>query len=90
MGFGCNDFETIDYPTTLNRLILNYLYVAKYGQALHVYADGRNDIPTDDRVSLIDLVDLFEKVRFITINKKLNVEQIKAEYNTARNKGKSA
>lgn len=71
MGFGCNNFDTSDYPTTLNRLILNYLYLAKRGNGI------KNDIrcnieyiPDSEYVSLEDLINIFEKATFIP--KKIN------------------
>lgn len=71
MGFGCNDFDTSDYPTTLNRLILNYLYLAKRGNGI------KNDvrcniefIPDSEYVSLKNLIEMFEKAIFIP--KKIN------------------
>lgn len=80
MGFGCEDFSLVDYPTTLNRLILNYLYISKCGQALASYANNRKSIPIDDHVSLRDIIQIFENVKFISIDKKLNDEQINRKY----------
>lgn len=82
MGFGCEDFNLIDYPTTLNRLILNYLYISKCGQALYSYSNNRSDIPIDDHVSLRDIIRIFENVKFISLDKNLNNEQINREYNS--------
>lgn len=81
MGFGCTDFEMIDYPTTLNRLILNYLYVSKCGQVLHKYVKGRQDIPSKDSVSLKELVKRLSKVQFITTRSMLNEDQIRESFN---------
>lgn len=80
MGFGCEEFSLIDYPTTLNRLILNYLYISKCGQALYPYSNNRKNIPTDDKVSLRDIIRMLEDVKFIFIDKDLNEEQITKEY----------
>lgn len=80
MGFGCEDFSSIDYPTTLNRLILNYLYISKCGQALYSYSNNRKNIPIDDHVSLRNIIRMFEGVNFVFIDKDLNDEQIAKEY----------
>ena len=85
MGFGCSDFDSIDYPTTLNRLILNYLYVSKCGQVLRSHTKGRNDIPINDCASLKELIELFANVKFITVDSRLNEEQINANYNAEVN-----
>lgn len=82
MGFGCKDFSSVDYPTTLNRLILNYLYISKCGQALYSYSNNRKNIPNDDHVSLRDIIRIFENVNFIFVSKDLNDEQINKEYNS--------
>lgn len=79
MGFGCKDFDTIDYPTTLNRLILNYLYISRRGQTLYKYAGDRRDMPAENYVSLRQLIDIFKKVSFSTIKSDLNEEQIRAK-----------
>lgn len=85
MGFGCSDFDSIDYPTTLNRLILNYLYVSKCGQALRSHTKGCKDIPINDRASLKELLELFTKVKFITVDSRQNKEQINENYNAEAN-----
>lgn len=83
MGFGCEDFSSIDYPTTLNRLILNYLYISKCGQTLYSYSNNRKNIPSDDHVSLRCIIRMFEGVKFIFIDKYLNDEQIDEEYHAS-------
>lgn len=80
MGFGCNNYNLIDYPTTLNRLILNNLYISKCGQALNDYAEDRNDIPMDDYVSLNDIINLFKRTKLFTIDTTLNKRQIDKKY----------
>lgn len=80
MGFGCKDFNTLDYPTTLNRLILNYLFVSKQGQFLYHLASERADIPTHNKVSLKQMLDMFANVKFMTINTGLNQEEIDIKY----------
>lgn len=80
MGFGCEEFSLIDYPTTLNRLILNFLYISKCGQALYSYSNNRKNIPIEDHVSLRDIIRMLEDVKFIFIDKDLNEEQIAKEY----------
>lgn len=85
MGFGCSDFSSIDYPTTLNRLILNYLYVSKCEQVLDLRTRGYNDIPLNSSVSLKELIELFAEVKFITVDSRLTDEQIIANYNTEVN-----
>lgn len=84
MGFGCKDFNTLDYPTTLNRLILNYLYVAKRGQALYHFASERTDIPTHNQISLKQILDVLTKIKFITINTNLNQDEIENKYETSK------
>lgn len=76
MGFGCNDFNLIDYPTTLNRLILNYLYTAKQGQNLYQYAADRPGMLTNSNVSLKDIVDALAKVSFLSVETKLAEKDI--------------
>lgn len=83
MGFGCEDSSLIDYPTTLNRLILNYLYLAKCGQVLYPYLSERNNVPFDENVSLREIISLLDKVKFISIDKSYNEEQISRKYNAA-------
>lgn len=85
MGFGCTDFEMIDYPTTLNRLILNYLYVSKCGQVLRKYVNVRQDIPAKDYVFLKELVRQFSKAQFITVESTLNEEQIQEKFDSVTN-----
>ncbi len=85
LGFGCRNFNMIDYPTTLNRLILNYLYMSKCGQILHYYNNNRNDIPFEYDVSLKDIVDKFRFINFLTIDTKLNRRQISNKYNKTIN-----
>lgn len=80
MGFGCKDFDTIDYPTTLNRLILNYLFHAKRGNYLYRCGILRDDILTDETISLKDLLDLFSKTKFITIKTYYSLTKINEKY----------
>lgn len=80
MGFGCEDFSLLDFPTTLNRLILNYLYIARRGQILYSYKDNWANLPCDEKVSLRDIISLFEKVKFVPIEKKYNERQIYIKY----------
>jgi len=80
MGFGCEDFSLIDFPTTLNRLILNYLYIAKYGQTLYSFKNGWRNFPSEDHVSLRNIIKMFEKVKFISIDRMYNKEQIDRSY----------
>lgn len=90
MGFGCKDFDCIDYPTTLNRLILNYLYMARCGQRLYNYAENQKDIPAESFISLKNIIDTFIKVNMISVQVSLNEEQIEKEYkNTNELKTKS-
>lgn len=86
MGFGCNDFDMIDYPTTLNRLILNYLFIAKYGHELRRKGSERSDLSKNDYLSLKDIVDIFEKVKFITVESRMNEKQIEEKYEMALEK----
>lgn len=76
LGFGCgNEDDTnyaMDYPTTLNRLILNYLFVSKRGadlyDSLHSVAPQRTDIPQFGDVTLAKLISELYKIKFISIN----------------------
>lgn len=81
LGFGCKDFDTIDYPTTLNRLILNYLFVSKRGQHLTQLGINRLDIPRQSFVSLEDCIQLFSKLNFIKIKTTYSKKEIENEYN---------
>lgn len=85
MGFGCNDFNAVDYPTTLNRLILNYLYVAKRGQSIYQFSDDKVDTPINNYVSLSDITNILKKVKFLSIDTSHNTAQINHEYETAIN-----
>lgn len=83
MGFGCKDFDTIDYPTTLNRLILNYLFLAKRCQYLNNLEISRGSIIQNDTVSLKDFIDVFSKSKFIKIKTDCSQEEINLEYNNS-------
>ena len=83
MGFGCNDFSLIDYPTTLNRLILNYLYAAKQGQNLHQYATDQSGMLTNANVPLKDIIDVLAKVSFLTVETKLAEKEIVKKYESS-------
>lgn len=76
MGFGCSDFNLIDYPTTLNRLLLNYLYAAKQGQNLHQYLADRPGMLINANVPLKKLVDVLAKVSFLSVETKLAEKEI--------------
>lgn len=76
MGFGCNDFNLIDYPTTLNRLILNYLYAAKRGENLQQYVAEHPGMLTNANVPLNDLIDVLAKISFLSVETKLSEKAI--------------
>lgn len=80
MGFGCKDFDTIDYPTTLNRLILNYLFLSKRCRYLNNLGISRGSIIQNDTVSLKDFIDVFSKSKFIKIKTDSSQEEINEEY----------
>lgn len=80
MGFGCNNFSLVDYPSTLNRLILNYLYAAKQGQNLRKYSADRPDILTNASVPMTDLLDTFSKVKFMPVETKLTEKDLDEKY----------
>lgn len=82
LGFGCSDSTSIDYPTTLNRLILNYLYLSKRGQNLSDFALNRTDFPDDEKVSLKTIIDSFEKVNIIVVDSELNKNQLQKKYSS--------
>lgn len=83
MGFGCTDFDLVDYPTTLGRLLLNYLYAAKQGQNLHHYLTDRSGIRTNANVPLKSLVDALCKVKFLTIDTSLASDELHEQYQSA-------
>ena len=76
LGFGCYDFDTIDYPTTLNRLILNYLYLARCGHDLQKYKTDQSDLPNDNYVSLKDLLNTFNKIKVVRTKVNYSENQI--------------
>lgn len=80
LGFGCRDFSYVDYPTTLNRLILNYLYTARRGQVLCAFSDNRPDIPVNNYVSLKEIVETLKDVKFLRIDTRFNQAQIDKKY----------
>lgn len=80
MGFGCNDFNLIDYPTTLSRLILNYLYAAKQGHNLYQYATDRHDMLTSPNVPLTDIIDVLAKVNFLPVEMDLIGDELLKKY----------
>ena len=86
MGFGCNNFDTVDYPTTLNRLLLNCLYYSRYGQFLNDFASDQVDLPTNDFMTLKELVGKFQKNIFIKSKISCNEKQNKVNYENAENK----
>lgn len=83
MGFGCSNFSQLDYPSTLNRLILNYLYAAKQGQNLRRYSADRPDILTNANVPMTDLLDTFRKVKFMPVETKLTEKDLDGKYHSA-------
>lgn len=86
LGFGCKDFDTIDYPTTLNRLILNYLYLSKRGKYVSQYTNSNiQNIPGDDYVSLKDLITTLGKSIIFTIKTYDSEDKIKEKYNKPLN-----
>lgn len=80
MGFGCRDYDTLDYPTTLNRLILNYLFLAKRCKYLNNLGISRGNMIQNDTVSLKSLLDIFSKTKFIKIKADFSQEKIDNEY----------
>ena len=80
MGFGCTDFNLVDYPTTLGRLLLNYLYAARQGQNLHRYLTDRSGILTNANVSLKSLINDICKVNFLTIDTNLSPDELDEHY----------
>ena len=83
MGFGCNNFSLVDYPSTLNRLILNYLYAAKQGQDLREFSVDRPDILTNANVSMTDLLDAFRNVKFLPVEAELTEEDLDEKYRSS-------
>lgn len=88
LGFGCNYFDTIDYPTTLNRLILNYLFLAKQGNDISLYTNSSiKGIPEDNCVSLDELLRTLKKATFITVKTDSPVWKIKKNYESQKGNG---
>ena len=85
MGFGCSSFETIDFPTTLNRLLLNCLFYSRYGQYLNDIANSHKNLPINDYLTLNDLVYKFSKSKFIKSSVRKNEKQNIEKYNNANN-----
>ncbi len=89
MGFGCKDFDTIDYPTTLNRLILNYLYLSKKSQDVSRRINRRIEhTPSSQYVSLKELLDIFGRASFIptkTDSTEESIEQLFAKFSIDNN-----
>lgn len=83
MGFGCTDFNLVDYPTTLGRLLLNYLYAAKQGQNLRHYLTDRSGVLTNANVPLKSLVNDLCKVNFLTIDASLASDELHEQYQSA-------
>lgn len=83
MGFGCTDFNLVDYPTTLGRLLLNYLYAARQGQNLHQYIADRTGVLTNANVSLRSLVNDLCKVNFLTVDINLGSNELDELYQSA-------
>ena len=68
LGFGCQNCNMQDYPTTLNRLILNMLYVARAEKDLYrLYDRQTNSVFRNNYISLNDLVGQLEKITFMRI-----------------------
>ncbi len=73
MGFGCHNCNKKDYPTTLSRIILTYLYVCK---SISLYKDKLNRRRKDlfsitsikDEVSLTSILKVLGKVSFLQID----------------------
>lgn len=77
LGFGCKNCSMQDYPTTLNRLILNMLYVARAEKDLYrLYDRQTNNIFRNNYISLNDLVGQLEKITFMRIECSDNEVQI--------------
>lgn len=88
MGFGCTDYDLADFPTTLNRLVLNYLYSAKQGQNLCQYALNYPNISTNPNVPLAKIVASLSKVRFLPSDVKRADDELIKEYKSAVNETK--
>lgn len=80
LGFGCENFDSLDYPTTLSRVILTDLYISKLGQALFSNNINKLNIPTRNYVTLNKLVKSMKDISFIRISKRSNTEEINETY----------
>ena len=81
LGFGCKDFDTIDYPTTLNRLILNYLYLAKRGRDVRQRTVSNiRKFPEEDSISLEDLLKTLKKAVFLSVKTHEVNEEFEKKY----------
>ena len=88
LGFGCKDFDSIDYPTTYNRLILNYLFLAKRGRGVCKYTDSEiKNIPDNNYVSLYELQKTLNKAVIFPIKNYYSYKQIDEQYYDSYNTG---
>ncbi len=85
LGFGCKYYDTYDFPTTLNRLILNCLYYSRLGYYLRTKESVKTDFPHDEFLSLDYLVNKFSKNKFIKTKIENNMDLNKQNYSEALN-----
>ena len=85
LGFGCENNDTCDFPTTLNRLLLNCLYYSRLGFYLRTKESVKLDLPNREFLSLDYLVNKFCKNTFIKVYIKYDIELNKKSYFSASN-----
>lgn len=85
MGFGCRDISSIDYPTTLTRLILNYVNFAQRGQSLQQYTTMRSDRITNSHISLREILNSLARINFFSTRSSLSIDDMKDIYETSTN-----
>ena len=85
LGFGCEYHDTCDFPTTLNRLLLNCLYYSRLGFYLRTKESVKMDLPDNEFLSLDYLVNKFSKNTFIKVHIENDIELNKKSYLSASN-----
>lgn len=88
-GFGCKDFNTSIYPTTLFRIILTFLYISKASHDLRIKYSLKEDLPIDDFVSLSSIIEIMGNVPFINISSNDTNENIDDRYSAEIDKDTS-
>lgn len=85
LGFGCNYFETSDFPTTLNRLVLNCLYYSRVGYYLKTKKSIKTNLPSNEYITLDCLVNKFSKNKFIKVKTENDFDTNQRDYSNSIN-----